>query len=141
MGFYPTTLNQITKKGIYNNIFPENAYIEINSIRYPHVALEGKYNKNDYNKYYNTIVEFFNDYKGRDHIQYNLSKTQYKTLYQIIWFDLRYQQNYANVNGVQLNLRFKDDFDVNDNYYCVLLIETATHKTCSIQNKLIHSIN
>ena len=137
MGFYSVNQADTDKKGIYNNVELENAYIEINSNRYPHTALEGKYHRNDYNNFFNTLFEYHNDYKGTDWLQYNLSKIQYKNIYPIIWFDLRFQQQYENMGGVTLQLKFKDDFDVANKYYCVLLIETPNDKTFQVENKMI----
>ena len=138
MSFYPATLTQTVKKDVFNHCFVEDAYVEINSVKYPHTSLKARYHENDYNNYYNTISEYFKDYKGKDEFHYDLSKTTYKNIYPIIWFDLRHQDNYGKINGAQINLRFKDDFNVNNNYYVVFLIETPTKKINNIINKHIY---
>ncbi len=87
-----------------------NAYVTLNSVRFPMIDLNTNFTKNDYMKLYDGFDAFKQDYHGISSLvggtQVNVSA--YKSLFPIIVFDVRKQneQIKSGVVDIQVRLEF-----------------------------------
>ena len=110
---------------VFDHLSLTNAYVELNSERYPTSDLGTDFNRNRYLKLYKMFNDFKQEYYGISTLvggtQVNLPA--YKSLYPIIVFDVRHQDEKIKSGVVDMQLSFFFDAGVPADtmaYACVL---------------------
>ena len=110
---------------VFDNLSLSNFYLELNSKRYPTYDISVNFATNSYSKLYNMFNNFKNEYYGFDSLvggtQVNFST--FKTLYPIIVFDVRKQDEELKSGVVDIQLTFKFNQAVPANtmaYACIV---------------------
>src|SRR5271165_6609871 len=85
--------NQQQNPALFDHLNLRNAYITLNSERYPMLDIKTNFDRNEYMKLYDMFDDFKKDYYGIDSLvggtQVNVEA--YKSLFPIIVFDVRKQ--------------------------------------------------
>jgi hypothetical protein len=94
---------------VFNNLNLKNAYVTLNSERYPMTDIMTNFTRNEYMKLYSMFDEFKKDYYGIDSLvggtQVNVPA--YKTLFPIIVFDVRRQNETLKTAVMDIQVKFE----------------------------------
>ena len=112
---------------VFNNLELKNAYVTLNSERYPRIDIMANFTKNEYMKLYTMFDDFKKDYHGIDSLvggtQVNVPA--YKSLFPIIVFDVRRQNETLKtaVMDIQVKFEFNAAVPANTTAYSVMISE------------------
>jgi hypothetical protein len=110
---------------VFNNLNLKNAYVTLNSERYPMTDIMSNFTKNEYMKLYSMFDDFKKDYYGIDSLvggtQVNVPA--YKSLFPIIVFDVRRQNETLKtaVMDIQVKFEFSAQVPANTTAYSVMI--------------------
>lgn len=110
---------------VFEQFKSKNAYVILNSERYPMSDITTDFNRNEYMKLYDMFDNFKKDYYGIDSLvggtQVNVAA--YKSLFPIIVFDLRKQNEKlkTGVTDIQVRLEFRAVAPANTIAYSVII--------------------
>lgn len=125
-GFQIDRLDDQTKNtAVFDNLNLTNAFVKLNSVRYPKDDFSINFPKNDYARLYERFDDFKKEFYGIDSLiggtQVNYSA--YRHLFPIIVFDLRRQdeQFRTAVVDLQAKFMFNENVPANTSAYAILL--------------------
>jgi hypothetical protein len=102
---------------VFNNLNVKNAYVTLNSERYPMADIMTNFTRNEYMKLYTMLDDFKKDYYGIDSLvggtQVNVPA--YKSLFPIIVFDVRRQNETLKTAVMDIQVKFEFDAAVSAN--------------------------
>jgi len=110
---------------VFNNLNLKNAYVTLNSERYPMNDVTTNFGKNEYMKLYTMFDDFKKDYYGIDSLvggtQVNVAA--FKSLFPIIVFDVRRQNETLKtaVMDIQVKFEFGTAVPANTTAYSVII--------------------
>ena len=110
---------------VFNNLNLKNAYITLNSERYPKNEIMANFSKNEYMRLFNMFDDFKRDYHGIDSLvggtQVNVPA--YKSLFPLIVFDVRRQNETlkTGVMDIQVKFEFNEAVPANTTAYSVMI--------------------
>ena len=109
VGFQSPATNVVeTNYTIFNaNVQVQNAYVELNSDRYPYNDYNTNYDSNQYTQFYNSFKEFKKSYSGDENEDDCISYQTYKKLYRLYVFDVSKQSERLKNTVVDIKLTFK----------------------------------
>ena len=110
IGFQTRRINtQQQNPAVFYHLHLKNAYITLNSERYPMADITSNFDKNEFMKWYDMFDNFKKDYYGIDSLvggtQVNVAA--YKTLFPIIVFDVRKQNERLKTGVVDMQVKFE----------------------------------
>jgi hypothetical protein len=101
--------NQEQNPAVFDHVNLKNAYVTLNSERYPMADIMTNFDKNEYANLYSMFDNFKKEYYGIDSLvggtQVNVAA--YKALFPIIVFDVRKQSDRLKTGVVDLQDRFE----------------------------------
>ena len=96
---------------LFDNLNLKNAYVTLNSKKYPTLDLDINFDRNKYSSIYNMLDNFKKDYYGIDSLvggtQVNVAA--YKSLFPIIVFDVRKQSEQLKKGIIDIQAKFEFD--------------------------------
>jgi hypothetical protein len=110
---------------VFDNLNLKNAYVTLNSERYPMTDIMTNFNRNEYMRLYSMFDDFKKDYYGFDSLvggtQVNVPA--YKSLFPIIVFDVRRQNETLKtaVMDIQVKFEFGAAVPANTTAYSVMI--------------------
>ena len=110
---------------VFNNLNLKNAYVTLNSERYPMTDIMTNYGRNEFIRLYTMFDDFKKDYYGIDSLvggtQVNVPA--YKSLFPIIVFDVRRQNETLKtaVMDIQVKFEFSAAVPANTTAYSVMI--------------------
>ena len=126
IGFQTSRIDtQLQNPAVFDHLSLKNAYVTLNSERYPMSDIITNFDKNEYIKLYSMFDDFKKEYYGIDSLvggtQVNVAA--YKSLYPIIVFDVRKQNEKlkTGVTDIQVRFEFGAAVPVNTTAYAVLI--------------------
>ena len=126
IGFQTNKLDtQEQNPAIFDNLNLKNAYVTLNSERYPKSEIMANFSRNEYMRLFNMFDDFKRDYYGIESLvggtQVNVPA--YKSLYPIIVFDVRRQNETlkTGVMDIQVKFEFNEAVPVNTTAYSVII--------------------
>jgi hypothetical protein len=126
IGFQTDKLDsQLQNPAVFNSLNLKNAYVTLNSERYPKNEIMANFARNEYMRLYNMFDDFKKEYYGIDSLvggtQVNVPA--YKSLFPIIVFDVRRQSETlrTGVMDIQVRLEFNEAVPANSTAYSVII--------------------
>ena len=126
IGFQTDKLDsQQQNPALFNSLNLKNAYVTLNSERYPKNEIMANFTRNEYMRLYNMFDDFKKEYYGIDGLvggtQVNVPA--YKSLFPIIVFDVRRQSETlrTGVMDIQVRLEFNEAIPANSTAYSVII--------------------
>ena len=126
IGFQTSRIDtQLQNPAVFDHLSLKNAYVTLNSERYPMSDIITNFDKNEYIKLYSMFDDFKKEYYGIDSLvggtQVNVAA--YKSLFPIIVFDVRKQNEKlkTGVTDIQVRFEFGAAVPVNTTAYAVLI--------------------
>ena len=126
IGFQTSRIDtQLQNPAVFDHLSLKNAYVTLNSERYPMSDIITNFDKNEYMKLYSMFDDFKKEYYGIDSLvggtQVNVAA--YKSLYPIIVFDVRKQNEKlkTGVTDIQVRFEFGAAVPVNTTAYAVII--------------------
>ena len=117
--------SQEQNPAIFDHLNLKNAYITLNSERFPMLDIKTNFARNEFMKLYDMFDDFKKDYYGIDSLvggtQVNVAA--YKSLFPIIVFDVRKQNEKIKVGVMDIQVKFEFDGAVpaNTTAYAVII--------------------
>jgi hypothetical protein len=110
IGFQTARIDtQEQNPAVFDHLNLRNAYITLNSERYPMLDIKTNFARNEYMKLYDMFDDFKKDYYGIDSLvggtQVNVAA--YKSLFPIIVFDVRKQNERIKVGVMDIQIKFE----------------------------------
>jgi hypothetical protein len=110
IGFQTNRIDtQQQNPAVFDHLNLRNAYVTLNSERYPMSDIITNFNKNEYMNLYNMFDDFKKEYYGIDSLvggtQVNVAA--YKSLFPIIVFDVRKQNEKLKSGIIDMQVRFE----------------------------------
>lgn len=110
IGFQTNRINtQEQNPAVFDNINLRNAYVNLNSERYPMSDIITNFDRNEYMKLYDMFDDFKKEYYGIDALvggtQVNVAS--FKSLFPIIVFDVRKQSERLKMGVVDIQVKFE----------------------------------
>ena len=126
IGFQTSRIDtQLQNPAVFDHLSLKNAYVTLNSERYPMSDIITNFDKNEYIKLYSMFDDFKKEYYGIDSLvggtQVNVAA--YKSLFPIIVFDVRKQNEKlkTGVTDIQVRFEFGAVVPVNITAYAVII--------------------
>src|SRR5271157_5389653 len=126
IGFQTNRINtQQQNPSVFDHLNLKNAYVTLNSDRYPMLDLVANFDRNEYMKLYEMFDDFKQDYYGIDSLvggtQVNVAA--YKSLFPIIVFDARKQNETlkTGVMDIQVKLEFNANVPADTTAYAIII--------------------
>jgi len=126
IGFQTSRIDtQLQNPAVFDHLSLKNAYVTLNSERYPMSDIITNFDKNEYIKLYSMFDDFKKEYYGIDSLvggtQVNVAA--YKSLFPIIVFDVRKQNEKlkTGVTDIQVRFEFGAAVPVNTTVYAVII--------------------
>src|SRR5271157_1092309 len=117
--------SQQQNPAVFDHVNLRNAYVTLNSDRYPMLDITTNYTRNEYMKLYDMFDDFKKDYYGIDSLvrgtQVNVAA--YKSLFPIIVFDARKQSETLKngVTDIQVKFEFNTAVPADTTAYAVII--------------------
>ena len=110
VGFQTNRINtQQQNPAVFDHLSLRNAYVTLNSERYPMSDIITNFDRNEYIKFYSRFDDFKKEYYGIDSLvggtQSNVAA--YKSLFPSIVFDIRKQNEKLNAGVTDIQVRFE----------------------------------
>jgi hypothetical protein len=126
IGFQTNKIDsQLQNPALFDNLNLKNAYVTLNSERYPKSETMTNFSRNEYMRLFNMFDNFKRDYYGIDSLvggtQVNVPA--YKSLFPIIVFDVRRQNETlkTGVMDIQVKFEFNEAVPANTTAYSVMI--------------------
>ena len=129
---------------LFNSLNLKNAYVTLNSERYPKNEIMANFTRNEYMRLFSMFDNFKKEYYGIDSLvggtQVNVPA--YKTLFPIIVFDVRRQSETlkTGVMDIQVKLEFNEAVSANTTAYSVMISDRFYKLSCDGKNLSVLSI-
>ena len=101
--------NQIKNPAIFNHCDVKNAYVQLNSERYPEMDLQLNFENNNFTTAYKMLCDYYNHVLGKENC--SISLKEYKNLYPLIVFDTSKQSE--KLKNAVTDIRIKATFNKN----------------------------
>ena len=145
IGFQTSRIDtQLQNPAVFDHLNLRNAYITLNSERYPMLDIKTNFAKNEFMKLYDMFDDFKKDYYGIDSLvggtQVNVAA--YKSLFPIIVFDVRKQNEKIKVGvmDIQIKFEFNEAVPANTTAYAVTISDRFYKLTSDGKNMSVVSI-
>ena len=145
IGFQTSRIDtQQQNPAVFDNLNLKNAYVTLNSERYPMSDITTNFDKNEYMRLYNMFDDFKKDYYGIDSLvggtQVNVAA--YKSLFPIIVFDVRKQNEKLKTGVMDIQVRFEFNAAVpaNTTAYSVIISDRFYKLSSDGKNMSVLSI-
>jgi len=118
-------VTQLQNPAVFDHLNLERAYVQLNGMRYPKYDVGVNFAKNQYSILYKMMDDFKREYYGINNLiggsQINLAT--YKSLYPILVFDVKNQDEQLRSGVVDMNLQFyfREGIPHNTHAYAVIL--------------------
>ena len=126
VGFQTNRIDtQQQNPAVFDHLSLRNAYVTLNSERYPMSDIITNFDRNEYIKFYSRFDDFKKEYYGIDSLvggtQVNVAA--YKSLFPIIVFDVRKQNEKlkAGVTDIQVRFEFGAAVPANTTAYAIII--------------------
>ena len=126
IGFQTNRIDtQLQNPAVFDHLSLKNAYVTLNSERYPMADIITNFERNEYMKLYGMFDDFKKEYYGIDSLvggtQVNVAA--YKSLFPIIVFDVRKQNEKlkTGVTDIQVRFEFGAAVPANTEAYAVII--------------------
>ena len=110
---------------IFNHLNLSNAYVTLNSEKYPIIDIITNFPTNDYSMLYEMFDNFKKDYYGLNSLVggTQVNYPAFKSLFPIIVFDVRHQNEKlkSGVIDMQLKCNFNNEVPANTTAYCLII--------------------
>jgi len=136
--------SQEQNPAVFDHLNLTNAHITLNSEKYPMFEIKTNFARNEYMKLYDMFDDFKKEYYGIDSLvggtQVNVSA--YKTLFPIIVFDVRKQNETlkVGVTDIQVKLEFGAAVPANTAAYAVIISDRFYKLSSDGKNMSVVSI-
>ena len=144
IGFQTGRINtQQQNPATFDHLHLKNAYVTLNSERYPMSDITSNFGKNEYMKWYDMFDNFKKDYYGIDSLvggtQVNVAA--YKSLFPIIVFDVRKQNEKlkTGVMDIQVKFEFGEAVPADTSAYAVIISDRFYKLTSDGKNMSVVS--
>ena len=114
------TANKNKNIAIFDHLYLEKYYVEIDSLRYSRDSVLVNYEQNDYIEQYKDLILIFKEYIGEELIAPFISYTDMKTKYPIEVLDLRHQ--FDHITSKKIQLFMENDADPENARFFFILI-------------------
>lgn len=113
--------NQIMNRGIFNHCNITNAFIQLNSERYPEMDLRLDFNENYYTTAYKMLSDYSNHVLNKEHC--SISLIEYRNLYPLLVFDVSRQSERLknSVTDIKIRATFKKNISKPTKAYALIL--------------------
>ena len=119
--------NQTQNPAIFNHCSLRNAYVMLNSERYPLSDLNQNFDTNNYSRLYKMASEFKKEYYGIENIisDSQINSSNYKTLFPLIVFDTRKQSEKikGGITSITLHFNFGVAIAANTMAFAVIILD------------------
>ena len=119
------TDGQEVNPALFDHCDLQNAYVTLNSDRYPQTEISTNFAVNDYAKLYDMFDEFKKEYYGIDSLVggTQVSVPDFKKLFPILVFDVRRQKEKLKTNVVDMQVRlfFRQNVPANTTAYSIVI--------------------
>jgi hypothetical protein len=117
--------NQTQNPAIFNHCSLTNAYVMLNSERYPLTDLNQNFTTNNYSRLFKMASEFKKEYYGIENVvsDCQLNPSNYKTLFPLIVFDTRKQSERlkGGITSITLHFNFSVAIPANTTAFAVVI--------------------
>ena len=138
------TDNQKQNPAVFDNLDLTNAYVTLNSERYPLADVTTSFATNDYAKLYDMFDNFKKDYYGIDSLVggTQVSFPTFKTLFPILVFDVRKQNERlkSGVTDIQVKFFFGTNVPANTNAYATIISDRYFKLSSDERNMRVVSV-
>ena len=138
------TDTQIQNPAVFDNLDLTNAYVTLNSERYPLSDVTTNFATNDYAKLYDMFDNFKKDYYGIDSLVggTQVSIPTFKTLFPILVFDVRKQNERlkSGVTDIQVKFFFGTNVPANTNAYATIISDRYFKMSSDGKNMRVVSV-
>jgi len=145
IGFQTAKIDsQQQNPAVFDHLNLRNAYITLNSERYPMLDIKTNFDKNEFMKLYDMFDEFKKDYYGIDSLvggtQVNVAA--YKSLFPIIVFEVRKQNERIKVGvmDIQVKFEFGEAVPANTTAYAIIISDRFYKLSSDGKNMSVVSI-
>jgi hypothetical protein len=129
---------------VFDNLNLKNAHVTLNSVRYPMSDIVTDFGRNEYLKLYNMFDEFKKEYYGIDSLVggNQVDVAAFKTLFPIIVFDVRKQNEIlrTGVMDIQVRFEFGTAVPANTSAYSVIISDRFYKLSSDGKNMSVLSI-
>jgi hypothetical protein len=145
IGFQTARINtQQQNPAVFDHLNLKNAYVTLNSERYPMLNITTNFDRNEYMKLYDMFDDFKKDYYGIDSLvggtQVNVAA--YKSLFPIIVFDVRKQNEKikTGVTDIQVKFEFSAAVPADTTAYAITISDRFFNLSSDGKNMSVVSI-
>ena len=109
VGFQTNKKTQETNPALFDNLNLSSAYLQLNSCTYPKLDYENNFTTNNYAALYSLFDNFKKEYDGVNSLigGSQVSYPAFKSLFPILVFDVRHQNEKIKPGVVDIMLQFK----------------------------------
>lgn len=113
--------NQLMNPAIFNHCNITNAFVQLNSERYPEMDLQLDFNENRYTTAYKMLSDFFNHTLNKESCTITL--LEYRNLYPLLVFDVSKQSEKLknSVTDIKIRATFKENISKPTKAYALVL--------------------
>ena len=113
--------NQIMNRGIFNHCNITNAFVQLNSERYPEMDLRLDFNENYYTTAYKMLSDYSNHILNKENC--SISLIEYQNLYPLLVFDVSRQSEKIknSVTDIKIRATFKKNISKPTKAYALVL--------------------
>lgn len=115
--------NQIMNPAVFDHCNITNAFVQLNSERYPEMDLQLDFNENYYTTAYKMLTDYFNHVLHKENCSITL--TEYRNLYPLLVFDVSRQSEKLknSVTDIKITAAFKKNISKPTKAYALVLSE------------------
>lgn len=105
----------------FNHCNIRNAFVELNSERYPETDLNLAFDKGQYTAAYNMLTDYYNDVIGKE--QCPIKLFHFKTMYPILVFDVSHQSERLknSITDIKIKMSFSKNIPASTKAYALIL--------------------
>ena len=113
--------NQIMNPSIFDHCNVTNAFVQLNSERYPEMDLQLDFNENQFTTGYKMLTDYFNHVLHKENC--SISLTEYRNLYPLLVFDVSRQSEKLknSVTDIKIKANFKKNIAKGTKAYALIL--------------------
>ena len=120
--------------GVFDNCPVMSANVKVGTDRFPDDGINVDYTVGDYDEAYRFVKEFKSHYLSSPHQPF-ITYREFKSLYNIYVFDLRFQKEEMSAQPIELNFKFREDVAGNYTAYILTLKERKIFITADGQRQ------
>ena len=106
---------------IFNHCNVVNAFVQLNSERYPEMDLQLDFNENRYTTAYKMLTDYYNYTLNKEN--FSITLLEYKNLYPLLIFDVSKQSEKLknSVTDIKIRATFKKNIEKSTKAYALIL--------------------